>query len=239
MKNMVENTDMCLQAIKEGLLTKGHEDEIKKILMQKNHVQGCRCLIECMAGDLEKDAGMEVRGMVEMHDRIYGCCNGQNNIDDASFYEILKKHGIKMPYEGEDLEMIRAWMKQNPEDVRGLALALWLEGEISPEEIINLKITDLVNDGSKYMGDVAGIRIRKHGSEDYLLLTANRKKIIHAALGLYQEKGKEYVFMTESKGRLEKLPKSGLPIKLSKICRQIGVEYKARFKCTDRILWRL
>lgn len=224
---------LAIRIIREGRLTKEQEAAVRECLGLGTYLQDCKFLRGCTDQSADKKgAGMEADSMKEMHDRIYGRCIGGNSAKDIDFYGNLKrKHGIERPYEGEDLEKIAAWLEQNPEDVRGLAVAFWLLGEISADEIVNLKTSDLV---SCY--DVDAAVIRRNTFIDYLLLTPERKRIIHAALELYQGRGKEYVFMVESRGKLRKLSEVGLLGKLADICRQVDVTYKAPIKCTDRII---
>lgn len=150
------------------------------------------------------------------------------------YLEIAKRsRGVEIPYEDDKLERIMQWLEENPEDVRGLAIALWLEGGISAEEITDLKTSDLLDSNGRCSRNP--IVVKKNASEDYLLLTTKRGNIIRAALELHPDKEQEYIFMVDNKGELEKLPRTSLPSKMVSICRQVGVQYKC-FKCTDRIL---
>ena len=226
---------LAIRIIREGRLTKEQESAVRECLGLGTCVQDDRALCGYMGQEEAKEVNMEADRMKEMHDRIYGRCIGGNSTGNIDFSGAMKeKYGIERPYEGEDLEKIAAWLEQNPEDVRGLAVAFWLLGEISMEEIVNLRPSDLVS-----CSDEDAITIRRNTSVDILLLTPERKRIIHAALNLYNGRGKEYVFMTESRGKLRKLSETGLLVKLAAICRQVDVTYKAPLKCTDRIVWSL
>lgn len=152
------------------------------------------------------------------------------------YYLAQRKQGVERPYVGVEWRKIRGWLEQNPQDAIGLALALWYEGEISPEEIIGLKRTDLLDSDGNY-SEFPSV-IKKNTAEDYLLLTKKRKQIIHAALNLYPGADREYVFMIEGKKRLKKLPKKSLQSKMESICGELGLVYKS-FRCTDMILWGL
>lgn len=152
------------------------------------------------------------------------------------YYLASRKQGVERPYAGLEWRKIRDWLEQNPQDAIGLALALWFEGEISPKEIIGLKKTDLLDsDGECSESPTV---IKKNDSEDYLLLTKKRKQIIRAALDLYPDVNREYVFMVRGKKRLKKLPKKSLQEKMESICGELEIVYKS-FRCTDMILWGL
>lgn len=226
---------LAIRIIREGRLTKEQEAAVTECLGLGTCVQDDRSLCGYMSQEEAKEVNMGDDGMKEMHDRIYGRCIGGSSSGNIDFCGNLKrKHGIERPFEGETLEKIAAWLEENPEDVRGLAVAFWLSGEISAKEIANLRPSDLVS-----CSDADAVMIKRNTSIDYLLLTPERKRIIHAALELYQGRGKEYVFMVESRGKLRKLSEVGLLGKLAAICRQVDVTYKAPVKCTDRIIWSL
>lgn len=226
---------LAIRIIREGRLTKEQEAAVRECLGLGTCVQDDRSLCGYMSQEEAKEINMGDDGMKEMHDRIYGRCIRGSSAKDIDFYGNLKReHGIERPFEGEALEKIAAWLEENPEDVRGLAVAFWLLGEISTEEIVNLRPSDLVS-----CSDADAVMIRRNTSIDYLLLTPERKRIIHVALELYQGRGKEYVFMCESRGKIRKLSEVGLLAKLAAICRQVDVTYKAPIKCTERIIWSL
>lgn len=147
-----------------------------------------------------------------------------------------RKHCIERPYDGVEWKKLRGWLEQNPQDVSGLALALWFEGEISPGEIIDLKKSYLMDSDGEYSANPTVLK--KNISEDYLLLTWKRRRIIRSALDLYPGADQEYIFMTEGKRKLKKLPKMALQEKLESICREIGIKYKP-FKRAEMILWGL
>lgn len=147
-----------------------------------------------------------------------------------------RKQGVERPYAGLEWRKIRDFLEQNPQDVIGLALALWYEGEISPKEIIGLRRMDLLDSDGNY--SESPTVIKKNSAEDYLLLTKKRKQIIRAALDLYPGADREYVFMVRGKKRLKKLPKMSLQEKMESICGELGIGYKS-FRCTDMILWGL
>lgn len=155
-----------------------------------------------------------------------------------AFSEVAKrKRCIERPYSGDEWEKVKAWLAQNRQDIRCLALALWLEGGISVDEIGNLKKTDLVDCNGRY-DDVDPSLVKRNATEDYMVLNTVRKQIILDALKLYPGSDQNYIFAVENEGRLEKLPKSSLQTKMGCICRQLGIMYKS-FKNTDMVLWSL
>ncbi len=120
--------------------------------------------------------------------------------------------------------LFHVWLEENPKDVRCLAISLWFEGGISMEEITGLKVADLLDGNGLYSPDP--IVVKKNDSEDYLILTPARGKIIRAALALYPGEDQEYIFMDMEKDGLVKLAKTSLQPKLAYICRESGVVYK-------------
>lgn len=99
-----------------------------------------------------------------------------------------------------------------------------------------MKKSDLMDISGKYSMDP--VVVKKNASEDYLVLTPSRKRIIHSALELYPGADQEFIFMDENNGILERMSKRSLQPKLAFICRQVGVVYKM-VKCTDMVLWGL
>lgn len=157
----------------------------------------------------------------------------QNDFSEA----VKRKRCVEKPYSGDEWERIKAWFEQNRQDVRGLALALWFEGGISPEEIAGLKKSNLMDVNGRYDDENPAV-VKRNTAEDYMVLNMRRKRIILDALKLYPGMEREYIFMVENNGMLEKLSKTSLQPKMVSICRQVGVDYKS-FKYTDMILWGL
>ena len=107
------------------------------------------------------------------------------------------KNFIYNPYPEEETKKIMEWVEKHPDDVRGLAVALWLLGDISPEEIIKLKKQDLVDSSGNKTDNIR--MIRKPNAVSYLLLTDERNRLIKAALDLHPSDGLEYIFMVKKK----------------------------------------
>lgn len=129
--------------------------------------------------------------------------------DQYLFRDYLgKERGINYvdnPFSPEETGLVREWINRHPEDIRGLAIGLWLfSGDISIKQIVNLK--------------------KKNCNEDVLKKWSS-KKIIEKALQLHPEE-EEYIFMVKKEGRWTKLTVRGVQIKLYYICEEIGIEYK-------------
>lgn len=141
------------------------------------------------------------------------------------------KNFIYNPYPKEETKKIMEWVEKHLDDVRGLAVALWLLGDISPEEIIKLKKQDLVVSSGNKTDNIR--MIRKPNADSYLLLTDERNRLIKAALDLHPSDGLEYIFMVKKENRWIRLNSHSLSIKLYYICRNIGkaVTYRAFHSC--------
>ena len=111
---------------------------------------------------------------------------------------------INNPYTPEETERIKEWIELHPSDIRGLALGLWFAGDVSMEEIANMKMED--------------------GHKD-IFRKWKRARFIINALKLHPE-NKDYVFMAINDGRLEKLTPQSFQMKLYHICNRLGLEYK-------------
>ena len=111
---------------------------------------------------------------------------------------------INNPYTPEETERIKEWIELHPSDIRGLALGLWFAGDVSMEEIANMKMED--------------------GHKD-IFRKWKRARFIINALKLHPE-NKDYVFMSINDGRLEKLTPQSFQMKLYHICNRLGLEYK-------------
>ena len=55
----LRTANIILEALKDGKLTKEEKDEIKELLEQKDHVQGCRTLAEYMGQAAGKQGYMQ------------------------------------------------------------------------------------------------------------------------------------------------------------------------------------
>lgn len=111
---------------------------------------------------------------------------------------------INNPYTPEETERIKEWIELHPSDIRGLALGLWFAGDVSMEEIANMKMED--------------------GHKD-IFRKWKRARFIINALKLHPE-NKDYVFMAINDGRLEKLTPQSFQMKLYHVCNRLGINYK-------------
>lgn len=111
---------------------------------------------------------------------------------------------INNPYTPGETERIKEWIELHPSDIRGLALGLWFAGDVSMEEIANMKMED--------------------GHKD-IFKKWKRARFIINALKLHPE-NKDYVFMAINDGRLEKLTSQSFQMKLYHICNRLGIGYK-------------
>ena len=67
-------------------------------------------------------------------------------------------------------------------------------------------------------------------------LRAGGGSIIQDALKIHGDRNLEYIFMSESREGWKKMLGRCVPLKMSHICRDIGITYKP-FRCTDAIKW--
>jgi len=111
---------------------------------------------------------------------------------------------IDNPYSAEETEKIKEWVALHPKDIRGLAIGLWLTGNVSLMEIANLKKKD-VHKG--------------------LFIKWERARLISKALQMNPQNG-NYVFMVINEGNLEKFTAQGLMMKLYHVCNRLGINYK-------------
>lgn len=139
---------------------------------------------------------------------------------------------IDNPYTPEEVQKITEWIDDNPQDIRGLAVGLWLASEITPEEIAGLKKESLMDSDGICTGNPTVIK--KNEAEDYIALTERRKKIIRNALRLHGDRNLEYIFMSGNEGEWKKISGRCLPLKMSFICRNIGIKYKS-FRCSEAV----
>ncbi len=111
---------------------------------------------------------------------------------------------IENPYSAEEIEKIKEWVELHPKDVRGQAIGLWFSGNVSMEEIANMK---------------------KEDAHKGIFRKWERARFIINALKLHPE-NKDYVFMAVNEGRLEKLTPQSFQMKLYHVCNRLGFEYK-------------
>lgn len=157
--------------------------------------------------------------------RIYSECKAA--MDRTTF--------IENPYTPEEMCRITEWIDAHPHDMRGLAVGMWLASDISADEIVELRKKDLMDsDGINAMNPTV---VKKNEAEDYIALSGRREEIIRNALNLHAGRNLEYIFMPESEeGTWKKMQGRSLPLKMSFICRDIGIQYRP-FKCTEAIKW--
>lgn len=122
---------------------------------------------------------------------------------------------IDNPYSAEETEKIKEWVDLHPRDIRGLAIGLWLTGNVSLMEIANLKKKD-VHKG--------------------LFIKWERARLISKALQMNPQ-NENYVFMVINEGNLEKLTAQGLMMKLYHVCNRLGINYK-RINKNEAMLYK-
>lgn len=141
---------------------------------------------------------------------------------------------IDNPYSLEEVQKIREWVDRNRHDMAGLAAGLWLEAEITADEITALKKEDLMDADGVCIGNPTVVK--KNETEDYIAIAGRRGSIIQDALKIHGDRNMEFIFMSEGREGWKKMLARCLPLKMSHICRDIGITYKP-FKCTDAIKW--
>lgn len=263
-KREEEKMGRCLAGVIESVLTeKVREGKIKAASKKRYHPIYKRCFVETIIGNMDASELTEAlikEIIIDAHETLGTSRNdmlyfmgllqiGLNKMSEEgllnfmpnkklfiTFAEAEKETNYRdNPYSIEEMEDLMAWVERNPDDVRGLAVGLWLSGGISPEEIIDLKKECLEDSGATSAGELT--TIKRPGSDRYLRLTSVRKRILDAALQIQSNNGMEYVFMVEKEHRWRKLTKKSLQIKLYYICEDLGIKYKA-FHCNDVILTR-
>lgn len=111
---------------------------------------------------------------------------------------------IKNPYTTEEIGKIMQWIDKHPDDIRGLAVGLWFNGDISVTQIANL---------------------RKKDCQNGMFKKPENARIISGALKLHKN-DEEYLFMVRKKEQWEKLTGKSLQVKLYYICEGLGFKYK-------------
>ena len=143
---------------------------------------------------------------------------------------------VKNPYSSGEMQGILEWLDSNTDDMRALAADFWLSGGITTEEIVELQRDSLMNSDGVCASNPTVVK--KNKSESYLPLAGRRGRIISDALKLHggqEGNGFEYIFMINDEGEWKKLPDICVQLKLSHICRSIGIAYRP-FTCTDAVL---
>lgn len=119
-------------------------------------------------------------------------------------YPDKETHYIDNPYTDTETEKIKEWIDSHTNDIRGLALGLWFNGDVSLEEITNLK---------------------KEDARKGIFKKWKKARFISKALELHSQR-RDYVFMVINDGQLEKLTAQGLMMKLYHVCNKLGIKYK-------------
>ena len=123
---------------------------------------------------------------------------------------------IKNPYSEAETKKIMQWAESHPADIRSLAITLWFTKGITLHDIVSLTKKDCGRRGKS---------IERGGME--LFPSPIRSKIVKRALATHPSTV-EYVFSIPKAdySGWEKLTEQGLLIKLSRICKEIGIPYK-------------
>ena len=259
-----EKMGRCLAGTIERVLTENVEKgKIKEATKKRYHPIYRRCFLESIIGNMDASELTEetIRELIiDAHETLGANSNdmlyfmgllqvGLNKLSEEGKLNFMpnKKLFIKFaeaeresyyrenPYSIEEMEDLMAWIDRNPEDMRGLAVGLWLLGGISPEEIINLKKECLEDSGTDSTGGFKAIK--RPGSDRFLRLTSARQRMLDSALEIQSDNGTEYIFMVEKEHIWRKLTNKSLQIKLYYICEDLGIKYKA-FHYNDIILTR-
>lgn len=139
----------------------------------------------------------------------------------------------KNPYTPEEMQKITEWLDQNTDDIRALAVDMWLCGGITPEEIVRLRTGWLMDiDGPCAMNPTV---IKKNEAEDYLPFTGRRSRIIQDALKIQEGSGNEYIFMINDDWGWKNMSEKCIQLKMAVICRFLDIRYRP-FKWTDAII---
>ena len=115
---------------------------------------------------------------------------------------------IRCPYSIEEREKIMEWIDQHQYDAKSLAVALWLSGGITPQEITNLR-------KAAYQ-DAKSIDI---------VMESEKREIVRKALKLHPE-GLEFVFMAQKGAEWKKLKGNSIQMKMYHLCDELGIIYK-------------
>lgn len=259
-----QKMDRCLAGVIERVLSERVEKgKIKAATKRRYHPIYKRCFEDTVIGNMDGSELTEemIREIIidanetlgtNRNDMLYfmGLLQvGLNKLSEEGMLNFMpnKKLYIKFleseretnyrenPYSIEEMEDLMAWIDRNEDDVRGLAVGLWLSGGISPEEIINLKKECLEDSGTNSTGELTAIK--KPGTDRYLRLTSIRKRLLDSALAIQSDNEADYIFMVKKEDKWRMLTKKSLQIKLYYMCEDLGIKYKA-FHCNDIILTR-
>lgn len=134
----------------------------------------------------------------------------------ASAVPILGIKYIKCPYSFEEREKILEWIDLHQYDAKALAVALWLSGGITPQEIINLRKEDY-----QCFKNLDTTMVCEKRS----FLKWNTMEIMWKALKLHPE-GLEFVFMAQKGAEWKKLKGNSIQMKMYHLCDELGIIYK-------------
>ena len=172
---------------------------IKKFVLQAGKVYEVdRTRLKCFTGMLQT-------GLNKMAEEdMLGFVPDRHIYRNYLMYPDKEIHYIDNPYTVEETEKIREWIDSHTNDIRGLALGLWFNGDVSLAEITNLK---------------------KEDARKGIFKKWKKARFISKALELHSQR-RDYVFMVINDGQLEKLTAQGLMMKLYHVCNKLGIKYK-------------
>lgn len=172
---------------------------IKKFVLQAGKVYEVdRTRLKCFTGMLQT-------GLNKMAEEdMLGFVPDRHIYRNYLMYPDKEIHYIDNPYTVEETEKIREWIDLHTNDIRGLALGLWFNGDVSLAEITNLK---------------------KEDARKGIFKKWKKARFISKALELHSQR-RDYVFMVINDGQLEKLTAQGLMMKLYHVCNKLGIKYK-------------
>ena len=175
------------------------------------------------SGTLKKNTMQQVISLLKMGLRKLA----EKQILGFEFEERMFRYHINAPYDNirtihnpysiQETMKIMEWINQNKNDPRALALKFFFTGEITPSQIINLRVEDFTDD--KII----------NGTNKEFAKSVQKQEIIKTAINLHPKEG-EYVFMFKKDGIWRKLNSRSLQIKLYYICQGIGITYWAFHK---------
>lgn len=130
---------------------------------------------------------------------------------------------IENIYTQEEIGRIKGWIVEHSGDIAYLALKFWFTTGVSPEEIVQMRISAIRREEEN--GEMSAIQMPESGI--YLILNEERKEIIKAAIALNSSyKRMEYLFSIDLGLKWKKLSVQGMAKKLYHICKELGIEYK-------------
>lgn len=170
--------------------------------------------------DMEVFMGLLQMGLNEAAKRKMLCFPHDKAMYKKYIAAEKSRNYIKGNYTSDEIECIRNWIAKEQDDIRNLAIDLWLVGNISVEEIAGLETSEIKKSGMT--GEMVAIRRSESGG--YLILTEERKDIIKDALSLNE--GKKYLFAIDLGLKWKRIAVQSMAKKLYHICQKTGVEYR-------------